>query len=308
MKLIFMGTPDFAVPTLESLIRAGHEVRAVVTAADKPAGRGRQLQSSPVKQAALNHSIPVLQPEKLRDPDFLQALSGYEADLFVVVAFRMLPEVVWQMPPKGTINLHASLLPDYRGAAPINHVLINGETETGATTFFIEKEIDTGQILLQYNTPISPEWNAGDLHDHLSIKGADLVVETLAGLEAGMLQPRPQDISLALHAAPKIFRETCKLDFHQPASALHNLVRGLSPYPGAWCTANGMVVKIYKTAPAMMFSAPPVPGKVLKSGKHLLVSGKDAWLEILELQPEGKKRMEASAFLLGHDLPEFLNS
>lgn len=299
-----MGTPDFAVPSLEALIEAGHEVVGVVTAPDKPAGRGRQLTGSPVKEAALRHHLPVWQPEKLRDPGFLHSLEQAHADLFVVVAFRMLPEVVWKMPPRGTLNLHASLLPDYRGAAPINHVIINGESRTGITTFFIEKEIDTGHILLQAETPIPPEWNAGDLHDHLCAMGARLVVQTVDALEKGQLKAVPQQESDALHAAPKIFREHCKINFSENAGTIHNLVRGLSPYPAAWCEAGGQTVKIYRTALTGNPSKPAVPGTV-RSGKGVLeVATGDEWLAIEELQPEGRRKMETQAYLAGHTPPD----
>lgn len=302
-----MGTPDFAVPSLEALVQAGHEVCGVVTIPDKPAGRGRQLSESPVKIAAQKLNIPVLQPEKLRDPEFQSKLSDLGADLFVVVAFRMLPESVWKIPARGTINLHASLLPNYRGAAPINHVIINGETQTGATTFFIEKEIDTGNILLQYKTEIPANWNAGDLHDHLSIQGATLVVETVDALEAGKLKAVAQVESQALHAAPKIFREDCKINFNKTQVQVHNLIRGLSPYPAAWCLDSGKVLKLYKTALENNRPEPPLPGKVIQENGKIWVSTSDGWLEILELQAEGRKKMDAKSFSLGHSLGETLN-
>lgn len=299
-----MGTPDFAVPSLEALIEAGHEVVGVVTAADKPAGRGRQLTGSLVKEAALRHHLPVWQPEKLRDPDFLHSLEQAHADLFVVVAFRMLPEVVWKMPSRGTLNLHASLLPDYRGAAPINHAIINGETRTGVTTFFIEKEIDTGQILMQEETDIPAEWNAGDLHDHLCAVGARLVVQTVDALEKGQLKAQPQQESDALHPAPKIFREHCKIHFAQSAPSIHNLVRGLSPYPAAWCTAGDHSVKIYRTALTGSPCQSVDPGTVRISKGVLEVATGDEWLAILELQPEGRRKMDVQAYLAGHTPPD----
>ncbi len=301
-----MGTPDFAVPTLQELGAARHEICGVVTIPDKPAGRGRKLSESPVKLAAQELNIPILQPEKLKDPDFQRKLADWNADLFVVVAFRMLPESVWKMPPRGTVNLHASLLPDYRGAAPINHSIINGETETGATTFFIEKEIDTGQILLQYKTPIPADWNAGALHDHLSIAGAKLVVQTVDALEAGKLKAVQQEEQKAIHTAPKIFREHCKIDFTQPRLSLHNLVRGLSPYPAAWCLDQEKILKIYRTEMDSLRSEKPNPGKVIQEQGKIWVSASDGWLEIMELQAEGRKRLDAKSFLLGHSLSETL--
>lgn len=307
MRIVFMGTPEFSVPTLDLLLKAGQNVCAVVTAPDRPAGRGRQISMSPVKEFSLAHNIPVLQPEKLRDPEFLNALAAYKADLFIVVAFRMLPEIVWQMPPRGTINLHASLLPDYRGAAPINRVIMNGETRTGATTFFIEKEIDTGNTLLQYETEIPENWNAGDLHDHLKIKGAELVVQTVQALEKNQISGKPQDISLAQHTAPKIFREDTRIHFTSTAKDLHNLVRGLSPYPAAWCMAGDKVLKIYRTSLAENREENIQPGKVIQTQNRIWVSASDGWVEILDLQPEGRKRMETKAFLSGYSLPEILN-
>lgn len=239
IRIIFMGTPDFAVAALDSLVQAGCNIVAVVTAPDKPAGRGMQLQQSAVKQYAVTHGLSVLQPEKLKHPDFIATLQSLQPQLQVVVAFRMLPEVVWSLPPMGTINLHGSLLPQYRGAAPINWAIINGEKETGVTTFKLQHAIDTGNILLQQSMPIFPEETAGELHDRMKIIGAELLVTTLQQLAAGTLTEQPQivsanDTTLSIKHAPKIFTETCQVDWHKPADNIHNLIRGLSPYPGAF--------------------------------------------------------------------------
>ncbi|MCX7987518.1 MAG: methionyl-tRNA formyltransferase, partial [Bacteroidales bacterium] len=237
LRLVFMGTPEFAVPSLKILHESRHDVVAVVTAPDKPAGRGMKIQQSPVKIYALDHSLPVLQPVKLKDPDFIKHLAEYKADLFVVVAFRMLPAEVWQMPPKGTVNLHASLLPQYRGAAPINWAIINGECVTGVTTFFIEQEIDTGQIIFSEKVDIDPNETAGELHDKLMNIGAKLLLKTVDAIETGAFQPIPQNVIseiAPLKIAPKIFKDTCKINWNQSATHIHNLVRGLSPVPAAF--------------------------------------------------------------------------
>jgi methionyl-tRNA formyltransferase len=302
MKVVFMGTPDFAVPTLTALLDAGHSVLAVITSVDKVAGRGQTLQTSAVKQEALAKNIPVWQPANLKDETFLQKLTDLQADIFVVVAFRMLPEKVWSIPSKGTLNLHASSLPDYRGAAPINWVLMNGESKTGATTFLITHEIDTGDLLLQYEINIPSEWNAGDLYDHLKMEGANLVVRTLLELQEGTLSSIPQDHTKALHAAPKIFRETCKLDFNTlSVLQIHQYVRGLSPYPGAWCKdAKGMTLKIFKTHPEINFVHSHVPGTLVPENQRLWLYGIGGRLELLEVQPEGKKRMKADDYQRGY--------
>ncbi|MBC7892282.1 MAG: methionyl-tRNA formyltransferase, partial [Sphingobacteriaceae bacterium] len=240
-----MGTPDFAVASLRHLVEAGCQVVAVITAPDKPAGRGHHLQQSAVKQYAASVGLPVLQPEKLKNAEFLEELQSYHADLQVVVAFRMLPEVVWAMPPLGTFNLHASLLPQYRGAAPINWAIINGETETGVTTFFIRQEIDTGPLLFQETEPIHPDDTAGTLHDRLMQHGAALVLKTVQAIEAGEYPDLPQSEARDLKKAPKIFKETGEIDWNQPAETVRNFVRGLSPYPAAWTTLSGKVLKIF---------------------------------------------------------------
>lgn len=299
MKIVYMGTPDFAVLPLQRLIEAGQHVVAVVTTPDKPAGRGLKLSPSPVKAFAESQGLPVLQPEKLRDETFLAALKSFDADIFIVVAFRMLPEVVWSMPHIGTFNLHASLLPDYRGAAPINWAVMNGETTTGVTTFFIDKQIDTGNILLQATVDIPAEWNAGNLHDALQQRGADLVVETVQLLIQGKIQPSPQNNELAKHHAPKIFKETCQIHWDKPASVIHNQIRGLSPYPAAFTHWEGKVVKIYATQVAEAKPENITAGTVKTSKQNLWVACSDNWLEIKEIQIEGKKKMPVGDFLRG---------
>lgn len=302
LRIIFMGTPEFAVSSLQKLVESGCNVVAVVTAPDKPAGRGLQLTPSPVKHYAVSQGIPVLQPEKLKNPSFLEELRSYQADLQVVVAFRMLPEVVWNMPPKGTFNLHASLLPQFRGAAPINWAIINGETETGVTTFFLEHEIDTGNIIFQETEPIHYEDNVGSLYERLMHKGAELVVRTVNAVEAGNYPQLPQSQSEVLKAAPKIFKETCEINWNQPTEAVRNFIRGLSPYPAAWTTLNGKLCKIYKSSVATQ--EPTDNGSHLfTDNKHLLLfKTADGWLSIDELQLEGKKRMGIEEFLRGTKL------
>lgn len=300
MRILFMGTPDFAVPSLDILVQHGYDVVAAITAPDRPAGRGKKLRPSPVKKAAEAHAIPVLQPEKLRDPALVQALRDLQPDLAVVVAFRMLPEVVWAIPRLGTFNLHASLLPDYRGAAPINWALINGETRTGATTFLIDKQIDTGNLLLQREVEVPDTWTAGDLHDHLMREGAELVLKTVQGLTAGRLRPKPQDDSLAIHAAPKIFKDDCRIDWQQPAERVYHFVRGLSPYPTAWTTLGGEVFKVYRAMPSAR-EEDAAPGELRSDPATglLEVACGQGWLRLLEVQVPGKKRMAAADFLRG---------
>lgn len=300
MRIIFMGTPDFAVPSLEILLDRGHEVVAVVTAPDRPAGRGKKLRPSPVKLVAEQHDVQVLQPEKLRNPEFVATLQALAPDLMVVVAFRMLPRVVWSIPTLATFNLHASLLPNYRGAAPINWVLINGETRTGATTFLIDNQIDTGNLLLSRAIDIPETWTAGDLHDQLMMMGADLVAETVEDLGRKALSPKPQDESQALHSAPKIFKDDCRIDWQQSTRALHNFVRGLSPYPTAWTTLEGELFKVYRATPAEAegHAAPGTLRTEVAKGELLVATG-DGWLRLLEVQVPGKKRMSADDFLRG---------
>jgi len=301
-----MGTPDFAVESLKQLIEAGHEIAAVVTAPDRPAGRGQKIRYSAVKQFALDHELDVLQPEKLKSTEFNEALKKLNADLFVVVAFRMLPEMVWSMPPKGTINLHGSLLPQYRGAAPINWAVINGELETGATTFFIEKEIDTGKIIDNVTLPIQEEDTAGTIHDKLMVKGASLLVKTVEAIFDGSAKAKPQkefDLSNIRHA-PKIFKADCKIDWSNSTDYIFNKIRGLSPYPTAWTNIemDGKVksmklFKVKRTVDGKDHSA-----AIKQEGDQLFFGSVDGWVEILELQLEGKKRMSADAFLKGYDL------
>lgn len=299
MRIVFMGTPDFAVTSLDALVQANFDVVAVVTAPDRPAGRGQKLNESAVKKYAVEKHIPVLQPEKLKNPEFLETLASYKADLQVVVAFRMLPEVVWNMPPKGTINLHGSLLPQYRGAAPINHAIINGEKESGVTTFFLTHEIDTGNIILSDSVAIADDETAGDLHDKLMHVGANLLVKTLKTIEAGEVSEQPQPQSGDLKHAPKIFKDDCKIDWNNQAQAIYNLIRGLSPYPTAFTFLNDKTLKIFK---AELEDKEPgiVAGGFLTDGKtYLKFAAKDGFIKLLDIQYEGKKRMLIEDFLRG---------
>jgi methionyl-tRNA formyltransferase len=301
MRIVFMGTPDFAVPSLEILLENGYDIAAVVTAPDKPGGR-QGTQVSAVKQCALRHGLTVLQPEKLKNPEFLDALRALRADLQIVVAFRMLPEVVWNMPPLGTMNLHASLLPKYRGAAPINWAIIRGEQETGITTFLLKHEIDTGDLLFQERIAIGENETAGELHDRMMMQGARLILRSVQALERGEVQPMPQTDAEVTHA-PKIFTESCRINFELPAVQVHNFIRGLSPYPGAWTELDGKTLKILRTEKAEKPSAesPAAPGTFVSDGKNYLkVSTSDGYLNILELQMEGKRRMNVRDFLNGY--------
>ncbi len=306
-RIIFMGTPDFAVESLRALVESHYNVVAVVTMPDKPIGRGHQVQHSAVKAFALEHNLPILQPERLKDEAFLEELRSYKADLQVVVAFRMLPEVVWNMPPYGTINLHAALLPQYRGAAPLNWAIINGEKETGATTFFLKQEIDTGDMILQERLPIGEDENVGSVHDRLMTMGANLVLKTVDKIIDGTAQRIPQPIlpESELRPAPKIFRETCEIDFSKTAQEVHNFVRGLSPYPAAWTrlTIGGteQVVKVYKTEPRAKSQEPSKhAGEIATDGKtYLRIATADGWVDIIELQLPGKKRMDIRSLLNG---------
>lgn len=301
MRIIFMGTPEFAVPSLQILHEsAEHEIVGVVTAPDRPAGRGRKLKASAIKAYAESQDLTLFQPEKLRNPEFIEALNALKPDLMVVVAFRMLPKVVWQIPTHGTFNLHASLLPDYRGAAPINWVIINGETETGLTTFLIDDKIDTGSILLQERTNIPLDWKAGDLHDHMMSIGADLVLKTANGLAQAELEAKPQDNSLYKNSAPKIHKEDCRIDWTQTVEQVYNHIRGLSPYPAAWTTLEGQNCKIL-AASRIQEEAKPVPGTIrLIDQEQMLVACNNGWLSIQQLQLAGKKRMSTADFLRGY--------
>jgi methionyl-tRNA formyltransferase len=296
-----MGTPDFAVPSLRILVEAGYDIVAVVTAPDKPAGRGLQMQVSPVKAYALSRNIPVLQPEKLKDAAFLEQLQSLNANLQVVVAFRMLPEAAWNMPSFGTFNLHASLLPDYRGAAPINWAVINGETETGATTFFLKHEIDTGDIIMQQKMEIGPDEDAGSVHDRLMLLGADLVLKTVNAIAQGTVATHPQEIKDIPKPAPKIFKQDCRIDWNgKDINQLHNFIRGLSPYPGAWTMLDGKVLKIYRSSKELDGIAGK-PGKIITDQKSFLkIICLGGFLNLLEIQIEGRKKMGVEEFLRGY--------
>lgn len=294
-----MGTPDFAVASLNALVQAGCNIVAVVTAPDKPAGRGQKLSESAVKKYAAEKNLHILQPTKLKDPEFIAELQGLKADLQVVVAFRMLPEIVWNMPPKGTINLHASLLPQYRGAAPINHAIINGEKESGVTTFFLKHEIDTGDIIFAEKVSIANTDTAGDLHDNLMQVGANLLVKTVKAIENNNYTEIPQTQSDDLKHAPKIFKEHCKIHWNNLAHTIYNLIRGLSPYPTAFTELNGKGLKIFKAE--IEEKEPAItPGAFLTDGKtYLKFAAKDHFIKVLDVQYEGKKRMLIEDFLRG---------
>ncbi len=300
-KIIFLGSPDFAVATLQSLLESSFQIAAVVTAPDKPAGRGLRLTESAVKKYAIKNDVPVLQPLKLREPEFLEKLKSYHADIQVVVAFRMLPESVWAMPEMGTINLHGSLLPQYRGAAPINRAIMNGETMTGVTTFKLQQEIDTGNILLMEEIPIGQDETAGELHDRMKKIGADLVVHTIRGLLDGTLKEKPQnDVDAAtLKTAPKIFASDCQIDWTHSVSKIHNQVRGLSPFPGAFTSFMGKTLKIFRTRPEI---TEPIKttGEMETDGKNWIrYSASDGYIYVEDLQLEAKKRMQTADFLRG---------
>jgi methionyl-tRNA formyltransferase len=299
MRIVFMGTPDFAVASLSALIDAGFHVVAVVTAADKPAGRGQKLQESAVKRYAEEQGIPVLQPLKLKDPAFLEELRAFHADLQVVVAFRMLPELVWNMPAKGTINLHASLLPNYRGAAPINHAIINGESSSGVTTFFLKHEIDTGDVIFSESVQIDPDETAGTLHDKLMIVGAELLIKTVKAIEDNNYTEQPQIQSEVLRHAPKIFKEFCEINWNKPAQEIYNLIRGLSPYPTAFTRLQDKTLKVFK-AQLIPGETNVAPGSHETDGKtYLQFAAQDGWLRLTDIQFEGKKRMQTDEFLRG---------
>lgn len=303
MRIIFMGTPDFAVASLDALVQSGENIVAVVTAPDKPAGRGQKLHQSAVKVYAETHNIPVLQPIKLKDPVFLKELKGYQADLQVVVAFRMLPEVVWNMPTHGTINVHASLLPQYRGAAPINHAIINGEKVSGVSTFLLQHEIDTGNILLSEEVNIAEDDNAGILHDKLMHTGAQLLLRTVTGIKNNSLTPTAQSTLIPeneLKHAPKIFKENCLIDWNNDIDSIYNLIRGLSPYPAAFTSLENKVLKLYNVTKEYN-TVGDSPGTYKTDGKtYLKFAGNDGYINVLELQIEGKKKMEIIDFLRGY--------
>lgn len=299
-----MGTPEFAVPSLEVLVENKFNVVAVITAPDKPQGRGQKLIPSAVKEAALKFRIPVLQPTNLKSPEFLEELKSYNANLQIVVAFRMLPEVVWSMPALGTFNLHASLLPQYRGAAPINWAIINGEKETGVTTFFLQHEIDTGSIIFQEKESIQETDDVGSLYDRLMKKGSQLVLKTVKAIEAGEYPSVPQPQEIEIKHAPKIFKETCKINWNQPSEKIVDFVRGLSPYPGAWTVLNGKVFKVYKAQNSTFkIQDSKMSGEFVTDNKgYLYIKSDEDWISIIEFQPEGKKRMTVEEFFRGNKL------
>ena len=310
MRIIYFGTPEFAASQLEAILAAGYEVAAVVTTPDKPAGRGKQMRASEVKECALRYGLPVLQPERLKDDGFVEQLRTFNADLFVVVAFRMLPEVVWNMPPKGTINLHASLLPQYRGAAPINHAIMNGETETGLTTFFLDKEIDTGAMIMKEKVAIGEKMNAGELHDTLMKLGNKVIVETIKMIEEGRVNALSQKAvieqeNIELKPAPKIFKEDCYIDWSRPAKDIYNFVRGLSPYPAAHAkiqNPNGEILdlKIFETEIASKSAENSEPYMLKTDGKTFLeVVLSDFCIRIIDIQQAGKRQMPIAEFLRG---------
>ncbi|MDP2339094.1 MAG: methionyl-tRNA formyltransferase [Bacteroidota bacterium] len=309
IRIVFMGTPDFAVKSLKALVENGYQVVGVITAPDKPAGRGRQLSESAVKKYAIENDLKVLQPEKLKNPDFIAELESLEADLQIVVAFRMLPEIVWNKPPLGTFNLHASLLPQYRGAAPLNWAIMNGETETGVTTFLLSHEIDTGQIIFQEKVSIAGNDTVGDLHDRLMIIGSELVLKTVDALAEGKVQPIDQtqliENTERIKQAPKIFKEDCRIDWTKSTESVRNLIRGLSPYPTAWTEfvhpekVEIITAKIY-AASRDNSSLPAAPGTIQTDGKKFLkIACPDGWLSINDIQLSGKKQMKIDELLRG---------
>ena len=312
LKIVFFGTPDFAVESLKRLVDAGYNVAAVVTMPDKPAGRGHHMYQSDVKRFAVEHGLPVLQPASLKDEAFIGDLQAIGAQLFIVIAFRMLPQAVWQMPPLGTFNLHASLLPRYRGAAPINWAVMNGDTETGVTTFFLKHEIDTGDVIQQRSVAIGRHDNVEAVHDRLMLMGADMVLETVDAIIGGTVKPIPQDQMLTAGQqatpAPKIFKDTCRIDWTRTAEQLYNHIRGLSPYPAAWTTMTSpdgttTMLKVFATSEPMPFAGDekPAPGTIdCDNKKTLRVACQDGWLQVLSLQPSGKKRMDTDAYLRGY--------
>jgi methionyl-tRNA formyltransferase len=303
LRIVFMGTPEFAVESLRALVEAGEQIVGVITAPDKPKGRGQKVIPSPVKEYALQHNLHILQPTNLKDEAFLKELKALQADIQVVVAFRMLPELVWNMPPKGTFNLHASLLPAYRGAAPINWAIINGEKETGITTFFLKHEIDTGAIIFQEKEAISESDTVGDLYERLMHKGAQLVVRTIQAISAGDVPTIEQGPMPEGKHAPKIFKDDCKINWEQPAVNIYNFIRGLSPYPAAWTELYWQHYKIYKASITTLQDEDLEPGEISTDNKSFLhIQTADFLLSIEELQPEGKKRMDIKSFFNGYQL------
>ena len=313
LRIVYMGTPEFAVESLRCLVEGGYKVVGVVTMPDKPVGRGHKIQYSPVKQYALEQGLPLLQPEKLKDEAFLEALRAWKADLQIVVAFRMLPEVVWNMPRLGTFNLHASLLPQYRGAAPINWAVINGETETGVTTFFLKHEIDTGEVIRQVRVPIADTDNVGTVHDRLMALGGKLVVETVDDILNGTVRGIPQEemkVEGGLRPAPKIFKDTCRIDWSHSVKSIYDFVRGLSPYPAAWTElvqpdGQKLQMKVFETGKMPDAADGCAPGTLRTDGKtYLRVAAADGWVDIRALQLPGKRRLATDEWLRGFHLTE----
>ena len=314
-RIVFMGTPEFAVASLDKLFHDGYTIPAVITAPDKPAGRGKKLQASAIKKYAEENGLKVLQPEKLKSDEFISELASLQADLFVVVAFRMLPEVVWNMPEKGTINLHASLLPQYRGAAPINRAVMNGETETGLSTFFLTHEIDTGNIIAQIKLPIGLSENAGDVHDRMMIAGADLLAETVEKIMNNNYQSLPQtvkdDSTIELKKAPKIFKEDCRINWDQSGVTIYNQIRGLSPYPAAYTEIHSKETEPYQLKIFSSTYEPFETGKeevlnhlspgtvIISDRKQMRIATKNGWISVKEVQQAGRKRMLVGDFLRG---------
>jgi methionyl-tRNA formyltransferase len=306
LKIVFMGTPEFAVASLDTLVNAGYNIVGVVTAPHKPSGRGMQLNESAVKKYALEKNLKILQPEKLKNPEFINELKSLNADLQVVVAFRMLPEIAWNMPPMGTINVHASLLPQYRGAAPINWAIINGETETGITTFKLQHEIDTGNILLQEKISIDENETAGELHDKLKVLGAKVLVKTIQQIESGSIKEQPQFIidnsQLTIKHAPKIFTETCKIDWNNKTENIYNLIRGLSPYPCAFTYLHDKMLKIYFGKKELCNHHFPNGSVHTDKKKYLKFACADGFIYCTDIQLQGKKRMNTEDFLRGYKI------
>lgn len=308
LGIVFMGTPDFAVTILEKLISEKYNIKAVVTIPDKPAGRGQKLHESAVKKCALSHQLPILQPESLRDEDFITALKESEADLFIVVAFRMLPKLVWEIPAMGTFNLHGSLLPEYRGAAPINWAVINGEKETGVTTFFIDEEIDTGHIIMADRMSIGENETAGEVHDRMMVLGAETVAKTVELIRKGEATPQPQQ-GKNLKTAPKIHKQDCLLNFDQPIESLHNFIRGMSPYPTAWLKLKHKEKQEEKTLKVFLSNiinhSKYAEIKLLEDNRQLILQTQFGQLSLLEIQLEGKKRLDVKSFLSGFKVDEW---
>lgn len=317
LRIVYMGSPDFAVGPLKELLNKGYHVAAVVTVPDKPAGRGRKMTPSPVKKFALQKHLPVIQPEHLSDEIFIRTLQGYQPDLQIIVAFRILPEVIWKLPPKGTCNLHASLLPQYRGAAPINWALINGETETGVTTFFLSQSVDTGQIIFQEKTTILPDETAGDLHDRLMEMGTHLVLKTVGAIETGQVDLTDQQTMIrpgtVLKKAPKLTKDDCRIDWKQSMVSVRNKIRGLSPIPGAFTylgtnPEDAVLLKIYRTS-GQPGTPSPHPGEIITDHKsHLGITTTDGVVFLEEVQLASKKRMSVHEFLRGFHVPEIMQT